>query len=78
MRYASAQVVHYSFDMCDGNDEVLLQSDADLQGVTCGCGLVDTIVTPVNKNDSSSNVGVKFTGIMFSSMVENAFSVLQY
>ena len=28
LRYASAQVVHYSFDMCDGNDEVLLQSDA--------------------------------------------------
>ena len=33
VRYASAQAVHYSFDMCDGTDEVLLQPDADLQGV---------------------------------------------
>lgn len=41
LRYASAQVVHYSFDSCDGMDESLLQPDADLQGgITCECGLV--------------------------------------
>lgn len=39
-RYMSAQVVHYSFDNCDGTDETLLQIDADLQGgVNCSCGL---------------------------------------
>ncbi|MEJ6695781.1 MAG: gliding motility-associated C-terminal domain-containing protein [Saprospiraceae bacterium] len=51
VRYASAQVVHYSFDMCDGNDEVLLQSDADLQGVTCGCGLVGQSASLDGVND---------------------------
>jgi len=41
IRYASAQIVHYSFDNCDGMDEVLIQPDADLQGgIACGCGLV--------------------------------------
>ena len=40
LRYASAQVVHYSFDSCDGMDESLIQQDADLQGnIACGCGL---------------------------------------
>lgn len=51
VRYASAQVVHYSFDMCDGTDEVLLQSDADLQGVTCGCGLVGQSASLDGVND---------------------------
>ncbi len=41
VKYASSQVVHYSFDACNGMDEVLLQPDADLQGgITCGCGLL--------------------------------------
>lgn len=51
VRYASAQAVHYSFDMCDGTDEVLLQPDADLQGVTCGCGLVGQSASLDGVND---------------------------
>lgn len=52
IRYASAQVVHYSFDSCDGVDEVLLQSNADLQGgITCDCGLVGQSVTMDGVND---------------------------
>ena len=46
VRYASAQLVHYSFDICDGTDEVLLQPDADLLGnIACGCGLVGQSAT---------------------------------
>ena len=52
IRYASAQIVHYSFDACDGMDEVLIQTDADLQGnITCGCGLVGQSATLDGVND---------------------------
>lgn len=46
VRYASGQLVHYSFDSCSGMDETLLQADADLQGnIVCGCGLVGESAT---------------------------------
>ena len=46
IRYGNAQIVHYSFDNCDGTDEALIQPDADLQGnITCGCGLVGQSAT---------------------------------
>ena len=52
VRYASAQVVHYSFDGCSGVDETLLQADADLQGsIVCGCGLVGESATLDGVND---------------------------
>jgi len=62
IRYANAQVAHYSFDTCDGTDESLVQTDADLQGgINCDCGLVgqsavldganDRIVFPSNLKD---------------------------
>lgn len=50
-KYANSQIVHYSFDACDGIDETLLQSDADLQGPTCGCGVVGNSIMFDGSND---------------------------
>lgn len=46
IRYGSAQIVHYSFDNCDGVDESLVQPNANLLGnITCECGLVGQSAT---------------------------------
>lgn len=52
IQFANAQIVHYSFDNCDGIDQSLIQPDADLQGnILCGCGLVGQSATLDGVND---------------------------